>query len=118
MYTGTHDNETTRGWYRGLDKKVKKFANEYLNIQTDNEKEIVWEIIRNAYMSVGNLTIIPMQDFLCIDNAARINTPSTLGDNWEWRMGKKDFTSKLAKRMLKLATTYGRAAERRETKEK
>ena len=69
-------------------------------------------------MSVGNLAIIPMQDFLCLGNEARINTPSTLGGNWEWRMGKKDFTSKLAKRMHSLATTYGRAAERRKNKEK
>ena len=117
VYTGTHDNDTTLGWYRSLDKKVKKFANEYLDIQTEDEKEVVWELLRNAYMSVGNLTIIPMQDFLCLGSEARINTPSTLGGNWEWRMGKKDFSSKLAKRMLKLAKTYGRAAEITETKE-
>ena len=78
---------------------------------------MVWELLRNAYMSVGNLTVIPMQDFLCLGSEARINTPSTLGGNWEWRMGKKDFSSKLAKRMLKLAKTYGRAAEITETKE-
>ena len=69
-------------------------------------------------MSVGNLAIIPMQDFLCLGNEAIINNPSTLGGNWEWIMGKKDFTSKLAKRMHILATTYGRAAERRKNKEK
>ena len=84
---------------------------ENLKIKTEDVKEIVWELLRNAYMSVGNLAIIPMQDFLCLGSEARINTPSTLGGNWEWRMGKKDFTSKLAKRMKKLAETYGRAAE-------
>ena len=116
VYTGTHDNDTTLGWYRSLTKKVRDYTREYLNIRTEDENEIVWDVIRSAYMSVGNLTIIPMQDFLCLGNEARINTPSTLGGNWEWRMGKKDFTAKLAKRMKKLAITYGRAAD--ETKVK
>ena len=116
VYTGTHDNDTTLGWYRSLTKKVRDYTREYLNIQTEDEKEIVWDIIRSAYMSVGNLAIIPMQDFLCLGSEARINIPSTLGGNWEWRMGKKDFTAKLAKRMKKLALTYGRAAD--ETKVK
>ena len=116
VYTGTHDNDTTLGWYRSLTKKVRDYTREYLNIQTEDEKEIVWDIIRSAYMSVGNLAIISMQDFLCLGSEARINIPSTLGGNWEWRMGKKDFTAKLAKRMKKLAITYGRAAD--ETKVK
>ena len=116
VYTGTHDNDTTLGWYRSLTKKVRDYTREYLNILTEDENEIVWDIIRSAYMSVGNLAIIPMQDFLCLGSEARINTPSTLGGNWEWRMGKKDFTAKLAKRMKKLAITYGRAAD--ETKVK
>ena len=116
VYTGTHDNDTTLGWYRSLTKKVRDYTREYLNIRTEDENEIVWDVIRSAYMSVGNLAIIPMQDFLCLGSEARINTPSTLGGNWEWRMGKKDFTAKLAKRMKKLAITYGRAAD--ETKVK
>ena len=68
-------------------------------------------------MSVGNLTVIPMQDFLCLGSEARINTPSTLGGNWEWRMGKKDFSAKLAKKMHRLAETYGRLSEKTATKE-
>lgn len=108
VYTGTHDNDTTLGWFRSLDKKFKKFAIEYLGIKTDNEEDIVWELIRYAYMSVGDMAIIPMQDFLCLGSEARINTPSTLGGNWEWRMGKKDFTVKLAKRMAALAKLYAR----------
>ena len=114
VYTGTHDNDTLIGWFTKAKDKDKQFARDYLNSQSDNQ--IHWDAIRGAWSSVANMAIAPIQDFLGLGSEARINTPSTLGGNWEWRMGKKDFTAKLAKRMKKLAITYGRAAD--ETKVK
>lgn len=111
VYTGTHDNETTMGWLCSISKKVRNFALEYMNIKTNDEKEIVWEMIQHAYMSVSDKVIIPMQDFLCLGNEARMNTPSTLGGNWEWRMGKKAFSTAIAKKMHRLAVLYARIKE-------
>ena len=64
--------------------------------------------MRAAYASVADLAVIPMQDFLGLGSEARINTPSTLGGNWSWRMKAGAFTAELAERMGKLAELYGR----------
>lgn len=107
VYTGTHDNETTKGWLENLGTKPRKLLLEYIG-RDFNKDNMVWEIIRLAYMSVSKTAIIPMQDFLELGNEARINTPSTLGGNWEWRMTKKDFSKKLAKKIRKFAELYDR----------
>lgn len=107
VYTGTHDNDTTLGWYTSLAKEDRKFADKYLNIR-DDEEEVEWEFIRAAISSVADIAIIPMQDYLGLDETARINIPSTLGDNWKWRMKKNVCTDKLAERIKKLSKLYGR----------
>lgn len=106
VYTGTHDNETTPGWIRNCSPRVREFLQEYLNCT--EEEEMTWELIRLAVSSVADTAIIPMQDYLGLGNEARINTPSTLGDNWKWRMKKGAATDELAERIYKLAKLYGR----------
>ena len=108
VYTGTHDNDTTAGWFASFGKEDKQHAINYLRLDGVDEKDIVWEFIRAAYMSVSNLAIIPMQDFLNLGSEARINTPSTLGGNWEWRMKKRAFSKKLQKKIAELARLYAR----------
>lgn len=106
VYTGTHDNNTTWGWYLQLPEHVKNFADNYLRIR--NAKEAEWEFIRAAVASVADTAIIPMQDYLGLGESARMNTPSTLGDNWKWRMKKGACTKKLAERIRTLTELYGR----------
>lgn len=106
IYTGTHDNETAVGWYQGLPSKYKKIVREYLNVRSG--KNIHWDLIRAAFASVSDTAVIPMQDFLGLDNSARMNTPSTLGGNWMWRMQKEDLTDELAKEIRKITKIYGR----------
>ena len=106
VYTGTHDNETTLGWIRGRSKEQNAFLMDYLNCTDD--KELLWAMIRAAVSSVADTAIIPMQDYLELGNEARINMPSTLGDNWKWRMDPDACTEELAKKILKLTRTFGR----------
>lgn len=106
VYTGTHDNATTVGWVSELCEEDLAFAKEYLHVTT--EEEICPELIRVAYASVANLCIIPMQDWLQLDSSARMNTPSTLGGNWQWRVYEQEWTQELAANMKNMAVTYRR----------
>ena len=108
VYTGTHDNETTRGWFNSINKKDREYAVKYLHLEGVPEDKIAWEFIRAAYMSVADLCVIPMQDFLNLGSEARINEPSTLGKNWQWRMKKNAFSKKLQKNIADLAKLYAR----------
>lgn len=111
VYTGTHDNETVLGWLGSLSTKDKNFAKKYLNI--NSTKGIVWEFIRAALASVSDTAIIPMQDYLELGNEARINTPSTLGDNWKWRMVKGQANDELAEKILDMSKLYGRCVKKK-----
>ena len=106
VYTGTHDNDTTRSWFRSLNRHDKAFAKRYLNIKTN--KEIEWEFIRAALSSVSDTAIIPMQDYLGLEGEARINMPSTLGTNWKWRMLPEQMSEELAMRIHTMCKLYGR----------
>lgn len=108
VYTGTHDNDTVLGWYEKLSSKTGKHCNKYFGIDETEGKELRWKFIRAALSSVADLAIIPMQDYLGLGSEARINTPSTLGGNWVWRMKKGAFTDKLVKKMKKETALYGR----------
>ena len=70
-------------------------------------------LIRAAQSSVAELCVIPLQDYLCLGNEARMNTPSTLGDNWKWRLTRNQITDKTLKRILAVTRLYGRAKERK-----
>ncbi len=108
VYTGTHDNDTVLGWYRELDGRDRAFCDRYMRLAGCVEKDIPWEFIRLALASVADLAVIPMQDYLGLGAEARINIPSTLGGNWQWRMKKGSFTRGLAKRMREMTELYGR----------
>lgn len=106
VYTGTHDNETMRGWYNHAARKDRLYAKEYVGVRS--ERTAAWSFIRAAFGSVADTCIIPMQDYLNLGDEARINEPSTLGGNWEWRMLPGAADAKLALRMRRLALIYGR----------
>ena len=113
VYTGTHDNDTVMGWYDTLKGADKKLCDDYLRLKNaDGEpiprEQLPWEFVRAAMSSVADLAIIPMQDYLELDSSARINTPSTLGCNWKWRMDKDALDPKLAKKIYRMAKLYGR----------
>lgn len=115
VYTGTHDNDTTVGWFKKLDEHDKQFACEYLGIKPD-EKHVAWKFIRLAMGSVSDLCVIPMQDYLELDSSARINMPSTLGGNWVWRMKSNAINDKLADEIYKVTKTYGRLVKKESKK--
>lgn len=106
-YTGTHDNDTVCGWYNltGCKNEVKK-AKRYLNLTY--EEGIARGMIRGIWSSSAYLAIATMQDFLGLGNTARMNMPSTLGNNWSWRALKKDINDKLAEEIYGLTKLYGR----------
>lgn len=106
VYTGTHDNDTTAGFLKRMSPKDLKFAKNYLGCKKD--KKLCREIIRAGIASAADICIIPMQDWLELDNHARINIPSTLGENWKWRMDENALSEELAKKIRKLTKLYGR----------
>lgn len=106
VYTGTHDNDTTLGWFGTLNRHDRAFAKRYLNIR--GKKDVQWEFIRAALSSVADTAVIPMQDYLGLGAEARTNTPATLGDNWKWRLLPGDLTDGLAGEIRKMAKLYGR----------
>jgi len=107
IYTGTHDNDTVRGWVETTASKeqVDK-AREYLNLT--EEEGYNWGLIRGAWSSVADTAIAQMQDFLNLGNEARMNLPSTLGGNWKWRMKKDACTDELAQKIRNMTEIYGR----------
>lgn len=106
VYTGTHDNDTTTSWYRCMNREDKEFTRNYLNIR--NARNMNWVLIRAALASVADTAVIPMQDYLGLGNEARINMPSTLGDNWKWRMYAEEASEELAEKIRKMTRLYGR----------
>ena len=106
-YTGTHDNDTFLGWFvkTGSKKEVRN-AIRYLGL--NEEEGYNWGFIRGIWSSVANTAIAPMQDFLNLGNEARINLPSTLGTNWQWRAKKEDINENLANKIYKFTKLYGR----------
>lgn len=103
-YTGTHDNDTTVGWWRGASEKERSLARSYLG------KEYIGagDFIRLAYSSTARWAVVPMQDLLDLGTGARMNTPGTVEGSWRWRMGKDALGSGLASRMRGMAEAYGR----------
>ena len=118
VYTGTHDNETTRGWYHSTDKATRDFAKEYINTQRLDEDDLAWDFIHLAMSSIARLCITPMQDLLNLDGEARINVPSTLGGNWTWRMEKGKFDEKTVERLKRMTWLYERLPEKDEKENK
>lgn len=106
VYTGTHDNDTCLGWMETAPKESVKFAKEYLNLT--KKEGYNWGMMRGAWASVADMAIVTMQDLIGLDTSARVNTPSTLGDNWKWRATAEQIDNKLAKKLYKYTQMYGR----------
>jgi 4-alpha-glucanotransferase len=102
VYTGTHDNDTLVGWYRAISPIDRQVVRAYAKIKNEGNKEIVWKLISIAMGTRAKLCVIPMQDYLGLGSRARINTPSTLGENWKWRLKAGEFTDALCKKIHKL----------------
>lgn len=105
VYTGTHDNDTIKGWFNSLSKEEKEFCKSYTGMKDENDN---WKFIKLAISSVANIAILQMQDLLNLGKEARINIPSTLGTNWRWRMSKNDLTDELAEKLKELNKLYRR----------
>lgn len=109
VYTGTHDNNTIRGWFEkeaGLKEKRRLFR--YLGRKV-SRRNVHWELIRMAMGSVAQAVIFPMQDILGLGEEARMNTPSTPANNWKWRLLPTQLKTSLARQLLELTEVYGRA---------
>ena len=106
VYTGTHDNDTTLGWYSSLDPHTRARVELYLHIPPGQMPE---DLIRAALGSVGQLAVIPVQDLLGLGSAARLNTPGTASGNWSWRLSPGALTPQLAATYAQLNRVYGRA---------
>lgn len=105
VYTGTHDNDTTVGWFRSLLPEALKSVLRYV---PGDAESINWDLIRLAWMSVSETAITPVQDLLGLGSEARFNTPGIAEGNWGWRLDLGMLTSDIARRLAELTTTYGR----------
>ena len=105
VYTGTHDNDTIKGWYESLSKEEKDFCNEYSGMKSSEDN---WEFIKLAMQSVADIAILQAQDILNLGTEARINMPSTLGTNWKWRMRKDSLSEEISNKLRNLTRTYRR----------
>ena len=115
-YTGTHDNDTTAGWWsskgagdsiRTADDVLKEhaFARSYLGLK---DGEIHWALIRAILASVANTAIIPLQDVLGLGSKARMNLPGTSSGNWRWRARPDALTADMAARLREMNSVYDR----------
>ena len=108
VYTGTHDNETLLGWLSSILPEEVKMVQDYLGRRITKKETMANELIRLAHSSTADTCIIPIQDYLGLDNSARINHPSTLGNNWCWRLTKGQFSPAVMKKITAITETYGR----------
>jgi 4-alpha-glucanotransferase len=109
VYTGTHDNDTTLGWWKNSATEEERIsAATYLNIT--REEDIAWSFVRGALTSVANLAIVPVQDVLGLGSDARMNVPSSAKGNWSWRLHKNALTKELADKLARLVELTDRDA--------
>ncbi len=106
VYCGTHDNDTTVGWYLALNEEQRDRVRCYLSIDGN---EIAWQLMRAALSSVADLCILSVQDLLSLDSSARMNVPGLAKGNWAWRM-TEPLPGWIADRLRRMIETYGRAA--------
>ena len=109
LYTGTHDNNTTRGWFeREATPEIKERLFRYLGREVSADR-VHWELIRLAMMSVANMVIFPMQDILGLGEEARMNRPATTEGNWQWQLLPEQLTPSIADKLRGMTELYGRA---------
>jgi 4-alpha-glucanotransferase len=106
VYTGTHDNDTTLGWYDSLDPDTRQRVDFYLRVAPGSMPRV---LNRAALGSVGELAIIPLQDLLGLGSEARTNTPGTAQGNWLWRVPPGALSADLARHCARLNQAFGRS---------
>ena len=107
VYTGTHDNDTTLGWFDSLDEKGKEQVNRHL---AGYRNEMPWQLIEAALDSVATLAVFPMQDLLSLGSSERMNTPGTTENNWRWRFSWSQIKPELTTQLRELIEQYNRGA--------
>jgi 4-alpha-glucanotransferase len=107
VYTGTHDNDTTVGWYAQAPEEERDLVRRYL---ARGDETVAWELWRAASASVADLAIAPLQDLLGLGSEARMNTPGVASGNWSWRFRWPDIPDWLAGELRDMAEVYGRVA--------
>ena len=105
VYTGTHDNDTTTGWWQAVGEYERVHAQKYLAVHGN---DIAWDLTRAALRSVAETAIVPMQDLLSLGSGARMNYPGRAGGNWGWRLLPDQLRDVVAERLGELASLYGR----------
>ncbi len=108
VYTGTHDNDTTLGWYKSLDEPTRDHVNRYLRVSGADQANHPWPVIQAAMGSVSRLVIVPMQDLLGLGSEARFNTPGTTENNWSWKLPDNYQQLESTERMRDVVQLYGR----------
>ncbi len=108
VYSGTHDNDTTRGWFETLSTTVQKRV---LNYTGGRRRTIAWDVIRVGYTSRAAAAIVPLQDVLGLATAARMNTPGTVQNNWRWRLQPGSLRLATAHRLRTLVALSGRCCD-------
>jgi 4-alpha-glucanotransferase len=111
VYTGTHDNETTVGWYKNSNDWEKDHVRRYLSI---DGRDIAWNMIRLSHMSVSDMSVVPMQDLLSLGNEARMNFPGKVGGYWKWRFQPHMLLPHIGPRLHELTVLYGRLPDQNE----
>ncbi len=112
VYTGTHDNDTAYGWYQRVGENERSFYRQYLN---RDGRDVAWDFIRACWASVAVFALAPMQDFLKLDNKARMNYPGNPSGNWTWRMPPGSLSSDLEESIYELNYLYSRKLSTRNT---
>ncbi len=117
-YTGTHDNDTTLGWWlKQASEKEKREARSYLGLDPDNPQKIPWAFVRSLIGSPARYGIVPLQDILAVGSEGRMNTPSYPEGNWAWRYSPRDLTPESAQRLAELCSVSDRSLAPQETGE-
>jgi 4-alpha-glucanotransferase len=108
VYTGTHDNTTSRAWIEEINDGERSYVRRYINSIYTDYGQFVWDFIREAYRSVADLCIIPIQDYLVKGKEARMNCPGVADGNWQWRVLPDFLSPELAESIRQLADVYQR----------
>ena len=110
IYTGTHDNDTTLGWYGSLEAEAAAGVRKYLGLEEGVRLgDFCWRLIERAYSDAACIAIVPVQDVLCLGGEDRMNLPGTVGGgNWQWRLRQGALTPEIAARLAELVVKYQR----------
>jgi 4-alpha-glucanotransferase len=108
VYTGTHDNSTTRGWFEALPEDQRRNVWNYLKRPAGNSAEVTWELVRLAWSSVAGLAMVPLQDLLNLGAEARMNLPGSVEGNWRWRCTDEMLSTPVLDRLRALNASSNR----------